>query len=176
MRGEFSNEQLDIMDLPTVDTIEFQKVHKGYLNVSLLSNAIFWALVIVGASLWLILNNLTYPQWINIAGGVLLLILIGLSIFFSYRLYSTMGYALRQKDIVFKKGYLWRSMTVVPFNRIQHAEVEQGPIDRFFDLSRLKIYTAGGSSSDLDIPGLKPAESESIKFFILDRTGGDEEE
>jgi len=87
-----------------------------------------------------------------------------------------MGYALREKDIVFKEGYLWRSVTVVPFNRIQHAEVEQGPFDRLFDLSKIKIYTAGGSSSDLQIPGLRPTESESIKFFILNKTGSDEEE
>ena len=86
-------------------------------------------------------------------------------------------YALREHDIIYSSGLIWRQKTVVPFSRIQHVEVTEGPIDRLFDLSRLNIYTAGGSSSDLTIPGLMPSRAESIKHYILNRNSQlDEEE
>jgi membrane protein YdbS with pleckstrin-like domain len=85
-------------------------------------------------------------------------------------------YALRERDILYKTGLLWRSNTVIPFNRIQHAEVNQGPLDRLFNLAILRVFTAGGGSSDMVIPGLRPAEAQNIKEFILKRTAFDEEE
>ena len=77
---------------------------------------------------------------------------------------------------MYKQGYLWRSNTVIPFNRIQHAEVTQGPIERMFELSVLRVFTAGGSASDIAIPGIRPDEAHRIKEFILSKTAADEEE
>jgi uncharacterized protein len=42
----------------------------------------------------------------------------------------------------------------------------QGPIGKTFNISALKIYTAGGSSSDLTIGGLPPEEAQRLKDFI----------
>jgi membrane protein YdbS with pleckstrin-like domain len=81
-----------------------------------------------------------------------------------------MSYAVREKDISFKSGWLWRNMTTVPFNRVQHCDIKQGLIDRRFGLSRLTIYTAGGESTDLHIPGLLPETSERLKAYILKST------
>lgn len=85
-------------------------------------------------------------------------------------------FAIRERDILYKEGLIWRSLTVVPFNRVQHAEVHQGPVERLFQLSRLKIYTAGGSTSDMTIAGLGPEEAYRMKHFILSKTSEDEEE
>jgi membrane protein YdbS with pleckstrin-like domain len=80
------------------------------------------------------------------------------------------GYAVRQQDITYKKGWIFRSRTTVPFNRIQHSEINQGPLDRKYGISSLKIFTAGGSTSDLTIPGLPPEEAERLHEFITDQT------
>ena len=85
-------------------------------------------------------------------------------------------YALREKDIIYQAGLFWRNYTVLPFSRIQHVEVHQGPIERIFDLGKLKVYTAGGSSSDLAISGLAMDTAQSIKHFILNKSNSDEEE
>ncbi len=176
MTDDFSNVQIDVASLPTVEDVDFKKVHKEYLNVQLISWAIFWGIVIIGVLLWLTLNSIGYAAWIDFLGIGIISSLIGLSVFFAFKLHARRGYAIRTRDILYKEGYLWRSLTVIPFNRIQHAEVEQGPIDRLFNLSQIKIYTAGGSSSDLVIPGLRPEESESIKYFVINKTALDEEE
>ena len=58
-------------------------------------------------------------------------------IIYSGLAFHYMGYALREKDISYRSGWLWRSMVTVPFNRVQHCEIKQGLIDRRFGLSRL---------------------------------------
>jgi len=83
---------------------------------------------------------------------------------------------MRQNDIIFKTGLLWQKEIALPFNRVQHCEVAQGPIERIFNLSELKVFTAGGASSDLNIPGLSPEEAKSMKEFIVNKTIIDEEE
>jgi membrane protein YdbS with pleckstrin-like domain len=86
------------------------------------------------------------------------------------------AYALRQRDILHKTGLFWRKTIVLPFNRIQHSEVNHGPIDRMYGLASLKLFTAGGSSSDLTIPGLKDEDAHRLKEYITNKTSWDEEE
>lgn len=116
------------------------------------------------------------PSWIQLVILISLLAIAMVSIALTYIGFRKKQYALRERDIIYRHGVIWRSNTVIPFNRVQHAEVSQGPLDRLFNLSRLRIYTAGGSSSDLSIPGLLPYDAERIKHFILNRTVSDEEE
>ena len=48
--------------------------------------------------------------------------------------------------------------------------MSQGIIQRMFDLHTLQIFTAGGSNSDLSIPGLKADTAQRIKEFIINKT------
>ena len=95
-----------------------------------------------------------------------MLILIAFN-FASIRIgFSRRGYALRERDLTYRKGWIFFSTTTLPFNRIQHTEVSQGPIEKKFDLCTLKIFTAGGSTSDLSIPGLEEEEAQQLRDFI----------
>ena len=84
----------------------------------------------------------------------------------AYKGYHNMGYAVREKDILFKSGVIFKNTIVIPFNRVQHSEITQGPIDRWYGLYELNIYTAGGSGSDLNIPGLRQDNALKIKDFF----------
>ncbi|NIV28074.1 MAG: PH domain-containing protein, partial [Anaerolineae bacterium] len=35
-------------------------------------------------------------------------------------------YAIREQDVLFREGLLWKSTTVIPRNRIQHIQTENG--------------------------------------------------
>jgi len=37
---------------------------------------------------------------------------------------------------------------------------------KIFKLSSVKVYTAGGSSSDLSVPGLTVSDAQKLKAFI----------
>ena len=81
------------------------------------------------------------------------------------------GYVVRDKDIVFRSGVLWRSVTAIPFNRIQHVETSHTPLDRKFDVAALQLFTAGGTGGDLNIAGLATATAERMRIYILEKVG-----
>ena len=170
------NNQIYPTELPSISDIEYHSLQKEYLTVLMISQSILWAIILIVSFGSSFIYDEEVPSWTEYVVYGVSLLLATFSITMTYFGFKRQKYALRQLDIVYSSGVLWRSNKVVPFNRIQHAEVSQGPLDRLFNLGRLKIYTAGGSSSDLAIPGLNPEEAERIKFFILNRTVSDEEE
>ena len=52
------------------------------------------------------------------------------------------------------RGWLFRTDTIVPFVRVQHIDVGQGPIERWFGLSHLIVHTSGTHNSTVTLPGL----------------------
>ncbi len=164
----FTNIQLDLRNLPTADHLEMIALEPKYKTVRYISGAIVaiimilisWAVVLFEPRLW--------PYGFYLAG--LVTILAMWIVVYNGMSFHYMGYALREKDISFKSGLFWRNMTTVPFNRVQHCDLKQGILDRRFGLSKLTIYTAGGQSTDLMIPGLLPETAERLKTYILSST------
>jgi len=172
----FLNNQVFPSELPSIQDIKYQGLQKEYLNAEMIGQGIFWAIVFLVAIGGSFIVSDDAPSWAKYVIYSIMSLLAIFSFTMTFIGFKRKQYALRERDIIYKSGVLWRSNVVIPFNRIQHAEVSQGPLDRLFNLSRLKVYTAGGSSSDLAIPGLLPLEAERIKYFILNRTVSDEEE
>ena len=86
------------------------------------------------------------------------------------------GFALRRYDLTYRKGWLYKKEVTVPYRRIQHVDVKQGFIERQFQLAKLNLYTAGGNSSDLTVPGLRIEDAQQFKAYIIGVMRGDEEE
>lgn len=173
---EFQNQQLDISLLPTVQDIQYESLDIAYRKVNIISTAIFFALILI---VYLIVSIfvhflLSFP-WILLFLSTWTLFTT-LFMVLSIKSYDYQGYAIRDKDIIYKTGIFFRSSLIIPFNRIQHCEIEQGPIDRLFGLAELSLFTAGGSGSDLKIPGLAQDRANSLKNYITNKVAQDEEE
>ena len=172
----FQNIQVDIDSIPSQEIIHFQKLENNYLTVRMISLFLFWTIVLVGYFVALAVAREVIPPIVRQALPFVLSTLAVISFLLSFYGVKQKEYAMRARDIIYKKGLLWKSNTTVPFSRIQHCEVKQGPIERLFNLSSLHIYTAGGSSSDLSIPGLKPTTAQSMKSYVLQKIKSEEEE
>ena len=107
--------------------------------------------------------------------SIIIILFIILILVTSYLGFKKKQFKLRKHDLIYKTGLWWKSETSIPFVRVQHSEVIQGPIERLFNLAKLKLYTAGGHSSDLSIPGLNPQKAEELKNFITNRIQEEEE-
>jgi len=70
------------------------------------------------------------------------------------RRYHARGYDMGADRLRVVKGILFRSDTVVPFGRIQHIDVHQGPLQRIYAISSLIVHTAGTHNSSVLLPGL----------------------
>ena len=173
----FENQEIDISGLPHIAEATFQKLSRNYVSVRYIGNTIFFLLLLGGLfGVYLETPIVTdYPTlWYALLAFwcfwmITSFILVKLG-------YDIRGYVLREKDIVHRKGVLYKSTTTIPFNRVQHCEISQGPIQRMFDLHTLEIFTAGGSKSDLAIPGLHGETAQQIKEFIVKKTVIAEEE
>ncbi|MGY1519217.1 PH domain-containing protein [Luteimonas sp. A482] len=69
------------------------------------------------------------------------------------------GYALR-------RGRLWRQETFVPRSRVQHLDIQHGPIERHFKLSTLVIHTAGSRNNSVATPGLDAQDAERLRDHL----------
>jgi membrane protein YdbS with pleckstrin-like domain len=77
-------------------------------------------------------------------------------------------YALREHDLNYQSGLIFRSLVSQPILRIQHIEIKRGPIERKAGLATLQVFSAGGVSHTFNIPGLESDKAVSLRQFILD--------
>ncbi|MDH3274548.1 MAG: PH domain-containing protein [Gammaproteobacteria bacterium] len=165
----FQNPEIPPSELPGADDIQWQALDPAYKrlrrlqnSIGILAAAVPLVTVTVAAKLPVLPVVALSACWVVFS--VLLLIWPGISL-------PKRGYVLRDKDILFRKGVIWRSVTAIPFNRIQHVETSSTPFDRKFDLATLQLFTAGGSGGDLKIDGLSTATAEQLRVFILEKAG-----
>lgn len=170
----FSNNTVSPSSLPQIIDVEMQPLHTRQRTIDYIYAALFWGVIIIAATIVFVL--VSEPLWVLSLVVVLITFLSAFSFWHVGAYFRTIRWALREHDLLFEKGFFWKSKIAVPFNRIQHAEVHQNPIQRRYDLASLKIYTAGGASSDVTIYGIKEPLANDIKSFILNRVTADEEQ
>lgn len=162
----YENLELKAGDLPDVVDVPYNAHPRRYLKFRIISLVIVFTLVGIGLGFIWMTGNMYLSMGVSIAWFLLLSLFIG----FELRAFPRRGYLVRERDISYRSGLIFRDVVTVPYNRIQHSEVSSGPLERKMTLSTLKIYTAGGSSSDLSIHGLEPDEAMRIKEWLTEKT------
>lgn len=111
---------------------------------------------------------------VGVAAGAALFLIQALSALLWPALeYGALRYSLREHDLLVRRGVLFRHWSSVPYNRIQHVDTHQGPVERALGLGQLLVYTASGMSADGSVPGLRWEEAERLRD-LLSRRGGDD--
>ena len=82
------------------------------------------------------------------------------------RKYRHWGYDMGTDRIRIVRGYMFYHDTIVPFGRIQHIDVDQGPIDRRYGLATLTVHTAGNHNSKVALPGLSHSDALAMREAI----------
>ncbi len=118
----------------------------------------WFVVAVVVAALWL-------PRW------AVALVVIGLGAVIAYRyrrvarLVRAWGYAEGPAELSIRGGLLFRTVTVVPYGRMQVVEVGSGPIERHFGLATVRLVTAS-AETDATIPGLDTADADALRDRI----------
>lgn len=76
-------------------------------------------------------------------------------------------YALREYDLSFQSGWIFRKKVTQPITRIQHIELKRGPIERKVGLATLQVFSAGGALHTFEIPGLALSKAQKLRQYIL---------
>lgn len=67
-------------------------------------------------------------------------------------------------------GVLTRRASTIPYHRVQHIDLEAGPVERRLRLTTLVLRTAS-ASSDSTVPGIDADEAEVVRERILALVG-----
>lgn len=174
----FSNKERSSDDLETPETMKFEALSPAYKTMLLVSTfAVVFTIIALNLTLNLIaLGSLQSLLTSTVAIAVSGFVLLGaiLSLVLPKPIWRSKGYQLREHDVHYRRGIIWRHVTSLPYVRVQHVELESGPIERYFKLATLKFYTAGGGSADMSIPGLPYGVASKIRAFVIARAGVDD--
>jgi membrane protein YdbS with pleckstrin-like domain len=122
-----------------------------------------------GAAYWLLLGLIPVGLW-----GITAIVL--------RKQFEAWQFAVTDETLEIRHGWLWRQRRVVLRNRIQHIDLNSGPLDRRMDLMQVVTYTAGTTVGM--IPGLRtdralqlrrelvPALAESLSVPSTPNEGG----
>lgn len=161
----FTNETIDVAALPKFEEVQFNLLHPNYWKVTLI-NWFFFFLIIgigIGSALFFVPELSQFQSVIIIAFTSLLFLVI----LFSRISFRKKGFAFRNHDVLFRHGIIATNTIVIPYNRVQHVALHEGLISRYFGLAKIEIFTAGGSSSDIEIPGIAKEQAENIKQLLM---------
>lgn len=146
----------------------WQTIDRAYISYLRIHTSIYFFLIFIAV---LFSAYILEVKEQFLAYSIALILLIGAAValiaFWAPAKYRRSRYRLDESALYFESGYIfWRS-AAIPFNRIQHVEVRQGPIESRLSLSHLKLYTAGSLGSDLTVPGLLVDEAHKLKDLLL---------
>jgi membrane protein YdbS with pleckstrin-like domain len=162
---EFTNEVIDTKQLPRYEEVQLTPLHPKYWNVTFISFLITF--LIIGMALFLIWYNSDEFSDIGLYFAITYFVVLLFSLFISRIAFKKKAYAFRNHDVIYRSGIISTNTMVIPYNRVQHVALHEGFVSRIFGLAKVEIFTAGGSSSDLEIPGIEKEEAENIKQLLM---------
>jgi membrane protein YdbS with pleckstrin-like domain len=161
----FTNETVDLDQLPKYEEISLKQPHSDYWKIIRINLLIFFVILGLAIGALLLFVDELRP---NAVWMVPVYFILAVIFFLLYHLsFKKRGYAVRTHDVVYKSGIIAESTTIVPLNRIQHIELNEGIFSRMYKLGSLQIFTAGGQSGHIHISGIAIDEAKSIRDLLL---------
>lgn len=77
------------------------------------------------------------------------------------------SYLVDHHGLRIDRGVVYWQTIHVARNRIQHTDVERGPISRRFGLARLLIHTAGTENATITLEGLDARTAEELRDYLI---------
>jgi uncharacterized protein len=128
------------------------------------------ALVVLAVDIGARLAGADLPGPPGLAAG-LLAVVGGLTAWWLPRAnYRHWRYQVAEDALELRHGVVRRIHSAIPYFRVQHIDVAQGPVERAVGLARLVVHTAS-AGTDATIPGIAAGDAEGLRRLILARTG-----
>jgi membrane protein YdbS with pleckstrin-like domain len=149
----------DRLQLPGITWL---RVSPKYVVVDVSGYVVFAVIAIVVTSIPALVSQLA-PLWLIPAAVLVIMIIV---IAFVPRRVRSIGYQLRDDDLLFRRGILFQRFVSVPYGRMQLVDISRGPVSRALGLSDLRFVTAAASSG-VAIPGLPINDAEALRDRLV---------
>lgn len=137
------------------DEAELTKLHPNYKLLMRVGAVIAgFVILVVGLSIDGAMQAEEVPVPFGIVTGLATLLALFVIIRIPLARYNARGYQISRDRLRVVRGIMWRADTIVPFGRVQHIDVDQGPIERALGLATMTLHTAGSHNASVSLPGL----------------------
>lgn len=145
----------------------------GYLTVRFVHTISALALpILAGVALYCAGAFFGGPEVLRIVGLVVVAVfgLWGLWwILTTPRRTRALGYALESNHLMARRGIVFRSMSSMPYGRIQYVDVDSGPLERMCGVARLTVRTAGTTTGTMVLFGIPLNVAEELRADLVRR-------
>jgi len=138
--------------------LAWRRVSPKYVWVDLFGTLIGSVIAVVALSVPAFLTGITWLWILPVVVAVISIVTLALT----PRRVRSIGFVLREDDLVFRRGILFQRTVAVPYGRMQLVDINRGPFDRAFGLSELKFVTAAAATG-VTIPGLPAEDAEELR-------------
>lgn len=99
---------------------------------------------------------------------ILLIAAIGAVVSFTASLLGWLRfrYGVGERDIVIESGVLHRQRRIIPFDRVQDIDIEQGLLARLFGTAKVRIETGGAGRNEGDLDAVALPEAHRLRDVI----------
>ena len=80
-----------------------------------------------------------------------------------------LSYALESNHLMARRGIMFRSMSSLPYGRIQYVDVDSGPLERMCGVARLTVRTAGTTTGTMVLFGIPLNVAEELRADLVRR-------
>ncbi|MCI2956138.1 PH domain-containing protein [Agromyces atrinae] len=146
-----------------IDAPEWKRVSPKYIFVEVVGSIIFTILLIAGLVIAALLWQWVWAPWAAGAVAVIAIVTIALE----PRRVRSIGYVLRDDDLLFRRGIMFQRFVAVPYGRMQLVDITRGPLARMLGLADLKFVTAAATTG-VTLPGLPLADAEGLRDRLVE--------
>ncbi|MGL4339615.1 MAG: PH domain-containing protein [Rhodoglobus sp.] len=141
----------------------WRRVSPRYIVVELVGTLVFALIAVALACLPAVFIGNTFLWAIPASLAVIFIVTLVLI----PRRVRSLGYQLRDDDLLFRRGLLFQRFVAVPYGRMQLIDINRGPLDRILNLSELRLVTAATATAVV-IPGIMATDAEELRDRLVE--------
>jgi membrane protein YdbS with pleckstrin-like domain len=149
------------------DDTGWRPLPPGARNVHMLFAAMVGAILCLPP--WLLgVLRLDFGLGLKIALLVVgMLVLSAYGAWIAYRRWASTAWRLDARGLHVRRGRMFQREVLVPRSRVQHLDLERGPIERHYGLATIVVHTAGTRLQALRQSGLAEADAVALRDALV---------
>jgi membrane protein YdbS with pleckstrin-like domain len=167
------------VEVPVVATAEadtgWRPLPRAARNVQVMTGALIGA--VVGVLAWFaFVLRLDFGLGLKIV--LLVVAMLALSAYagwVAYRSWRATAWRLDARGLQVRRGKLFHREILVPRSRVQHLDLERGPVERRYGLATIVVHTAGTRLQALRQSGLAEADAVALRDALVPDTDADDD-
>ena len=176
MTDEAPQQSVNTAVEPVASETEFRALDPRVVGLWRVTGTIGFGVLLTGLLVGVVIIQISMPELglLTLSAWIALAVLCGWLVYWRPpRLYRSWGYRIDGRVIETRSGLLFQISRLLPLSRLQHVDLQRGPLERAFGLATLIMHTAGTHEAHISIPGLDVAEAERLRDHLV-AIGGDD--